>query len=148
MFLLTEKIYQVSCAASESDPPPHCWLFSGLQEQHDKIHDLAVIWFRSMTEDIRAGILSHYGDMPALEAEYWRLQSGPAWCWWVLAILPLDHQAQVRHRSQRVLFYKNISFSATNPESGTLNQEAGGHWEDSWIHEETRMFLNCPGGIY
>ena len=53
-----------------------------------------------MTEDIRAGILSHYGDMPPLEAQYWALQSGPAWCWWVLAILPLDHQAQVRHHSQ------------------------------------------------
>ena len=76
-------------------------MLPGLQEQHDKIHDLAVIWFRSMTEDIRAGILSHYGDMPALEADYWRLQSGPAWCWWVLAILPLDHQAQVRHRNQK-----------------------------------------------
>ena len=88
-------------------------MLPGLQEQHDKIHDLAVIWFRSMTEDIRAGILSHYGDMPALEADYWRLQSGPAWCWWVLAILPLDHQAQVRHRNQkswRVFFIKIFHF--------------------------------------
>ena len=74
---------------------------SELQELQDKIHDLAVVWFRSMTEDIRAGILSHYGDMPPLEAEYWRLQSGPAWCWWVLAILPLEHQAQVRHHQDR-----------------------------------------------
>lgn len=82
------------------DVPPDGDDLSRLQEQHDKIHDLAVIWFRSMTEDIRAGILSHYGDMPALEAEYWRLQSGPAWCWWVLAILPLDHQAQQQILSQ------------------------------------------------
>merc|ERR1711997_87093 len=40
------------------------------------------------------------------------------------------------------------SSPATNSESNTLNQEAGGHWEDSWIHEETRMFLICPGGPY
>ena len=121
-------------------------MFSELQELQDKIHDLAVVWFRSMTEDIRAGILSHYGDMPPLEAEYWKLQSGPAWCWWVLAILPLDHQMQVRHhRGSFCSFYQNIYFSATNPESDTPYQEAGKPGEDSWIHEETRMFLNCPG---
>ena len=34
--------------------------------------------------------------MPSLEPEYWRLASGPAWCWWVLAILPLDTLAQVQ----------------------------------------------------
>ena len=35
------------------------------------------------------------GAMPALEKDYWSLPSGPAWTWWVLAILPLDSQAQV-----------------------------------------------------
>ena len=33
--------------------------------------------------------------MPAVEKNYWRLPSGPAWAWWILAILPLDTQAQV-----------------------------------------------------
>ena len=35
------------------------------------------------------------GAMPAVEKNYWRLPSGPAWAWWILAILPLDTQAQV-----------------------------------------------------
>ena len=30
-----------------------------------------------------------------VETEYWKLCSGPAWAWWVLAILPLDTLAQV-----------------------------------------------------
>ena len=33
--------------------------------------------------------------MPEVEKNYWQLPSGPAWAWWVLAILPLDTQAQV-----------------------------------------------------
>merc|ERR1712242_548780 len=40
------------------DVPPEGEELSRLQEQQDKIHDLAEVWFRSMTEDIRAGILS------------------------------------------------------------------------------------------
>ncbi len=33
--------------------------------------------------------------MPEVEREYWSSQSGPAWSWWVLAILPLETLAQV-----------------------------------------------------
>ena len=37
------------------------------------------------------------GAMPAVEKNYWRLPSGPAWAWWILTILPLDtQQAQVK----------------------------------------------------
>jgi hypothetical protein len=35
------------------------------------------------------------GAMPAPEPDYWELASGPAWPWWVLAILPVDAQLQV-----------------------------------------------------
>ena len=89
--------YHTATVEYLQDLPPEGNQLPGLKEQHDKIHSLASTWFRSMTDDIRAGVLSHYGEMPALEWEYWKLQSGPAWCWWVLAILPLDHQAQVGH---------------------------------------------------
>ena len=40
-------------------------------------------------------ISSHYGSMPRVETEFWNTPSGPAWAWWVLAILPLDTMAQV-----------------------------------------------------
>jgi len=92
--------YHTATVEYLQDLPPEGNQLPGLKEQHDKIHSLASTWFRSMTDDIRAGVLSHYGEMPPLEWEYWRLQSGPAWCWWVLAILPLDHQAQQQILSQ------------------------------------------------
>lgn len=65
-----------------------------LQSTHDRTHALATNWFRSHSEQIKAGILSHYGDMPRVEQDYWSMSSGPSWAWWVLAILPLDNQAQ------------------------------------------------------
>ena len=66
-----------------------------LQQLHDRTRALAVSWFNKASEEIKAGILSHYGAMPPLEQDYWTSPSGPAWTWWVLAILPLDSQAQV-----------------------------------------------------
>ena len=62
---------------------------------HERTRLLAETWFASLEERNKEGILNHYGAMPAVEAEYWAGRSGPAWCWWVLAILPLDTQAQV-----------------------------------------------------
>merc|ERR1712079_4979 len=74
-----------------------------LKSMHEKIRTVAETWFSRMEPDIKSGILSHYGDMPGLEHEYWRLASGPAWCWWVLAIMPLDNQAQQQILSQNQL---------------------------------------------
>lgn len=62
---------------------------------HERTRLLAETWFASLEERNKDGILNHYGAMPGVEAEYWAGRSGPAWCWWVLAILPLDTQAQV-----------------------------------------------------
>jgi len=71
-----------------------------LQQLHDRTRALAVSWFERASDEIKAGILSHYGAMPALEQDYVSSSSGPAWTWWVLAILPLDSQAQQQILSQ------------------------------------------------
>merc|ERR1719192_2113463 len=71
-----------------------------LQQLHDRTRALAVSWFERASDEIKAGILSHYGAMPALEQDYFSSSSGPAWTWWVLAILPLDSQAQQQILSQ------------------------------------------------
>ena len=75
----------------------HCSVYPDLKSQHNNIRKVAESWVAAMDHETKTGILTHYGEMPGLEHEYWRLGSGPAWCWWVLAILPLDHQAQVGH---------------------------------------------------
>ena len=48
------------------------------------------------------------GAMPAVEKNYWRLPSGPAWAWWILAILPLDTQAQVNNNMLDILSVPNL----------------------------------------
>jgi len=71
-----------------------------LQSLHDQTQATALSWFNNHNQQMKEGILSHYGAMPAVEKNYWRLPSGPAWAWWVLAILPLDTQAQQQVLSQ------------------------------------------------
>ena len=70
---------------------------------HDKIRALAQEWYSKMKKDIKKGIQAHYGDMPSLEFEYWKLANGPAWCWWVIAIMPLDPVAQLNILSKKSL---------------------------------------------
>lgn len=74
-----------------------------LKKLHDSIRHDAESWFSRMDPGLKTDILGHYGDMPSLEHEYWRLANGPAWCWWLLAIMPLDHLAQQQILSQKSL---------------------------------------------
>ena len=74
-----------------------------LKSMHDNIRKVAESWVSTMDHETKTGILTHYGDMPGLEHEYWKLASGPAWCWWVLAIMPLDQNAQVGENGKKGL---------------------------------------------
>ncbi|KAG0728071.1 LON peptidase N-terminal domain and RING finger protein 3 [Chionoecetes opilio] len=65
-----------------------------LHKLHDCVHSLASQWFESIEHLTKRRILVHFGPMPALEGEYWTIPNGPAWMWWVIAILPLDHRIQ------------------------------------------------------
>merc|ERR1719341_2060262 len=82
-----------------------------LQQLHDRTRALAVSWFNKASEEIKAGILSHYGAMPHLEQDYWSSPSGPAWTWWVLAILPLDSQAQVYYFLKIYQLKKKVTYN-------------------------------------
>lgn len=85
----------------------HCSVYPDLKSQHNNIRKVAESWVAAMDHETKTGILTHYGEMPGLEHEYWRLGSGPAWCWWVLAIMPLDQNAQVRRMFQNGLIILN-----------------------------------------
>jgi Lon protease-like protein len=74
-----------------------------LRSIHERTRTLAVGWFGDMDRGVQMNVTSHYGPMPRLETEYWKLASGPAWVWWVLAILPLDTLAQQQILSQTKL---------------------------------------------
>jgi len=75
----------------------------GLQRLHDQTFWKAGRWFAQMGEDIKAGILMHYGNLPEPENDYWKLPNGPTWIWWLLVILPLAEPLQVQVLSQTSL---------------------------------------------
>lgn len=65
------------------------------RQLHDTVHKLASRWFDSIEAMTKRRILCHYRQMPPVEGEYWTLSNGPAWMWWIVAILPLDPRIQV-----------------------------------------------------
>ncbi|KAG7467274.1 hypothetical protein MATL_G00151520 [Megalops atlanticus] len=66
-----------------------------LQKLHDSVYDQATAWFTSLKENMRNQILSHFGNLPEKDPDPQGSPSGPAWCWWLLAVLPLENRAQL-----------------------------------------------------
>ena len=69
-----------------------------LTKLHDETLEKAREWFTAMNDEMKRRFENHYGDMPNVETDYMDLSNGPAWHWWIIAILPLDPQAQVSSR--------------------------------------------------
>ncbi|KAB7501397.1 LON peptidase N-terminal domain and RING finger protein 3 [Armadillidium nasatum] len=63
---------------------------------HDVVNKRARLWLKTIESDMRQRILSHYGEMPSTENDYWLLSDGPMWVWWLLAILPLEPSVLIR----------------------------------------------------
>ncbi|XP_067842336.1 LON peptidase N-terminal domain and RING finger protein 2 [Heptranchias perlo] len=61
----------------------------------DSVYDQAFTWFNSLKDNMRTQILNHFGPMPGKEPTPQSSQNGPAWCWWLLAVLPLESRAQL-----------------------------------------------------
>jgi len=96
----TKDGYSTATVEFLKDNFPEDSNLEALQSLHDQTQETALSWFNNHNQQMKEGILSHYGAMPAVEKNYWRLPSGPAWAWWILAILPLDTQAQQQVLSQ------------------------------------------------
>ncbi|KAM3935496.1 LON peptidase N-terminal domain and RING finger protein 2 [Leptodactylus fuscus] len=62
---------------------------------HNSVYDQALAWFSSLKDNLRAQILNHFGSMPNKDPDPQSNSSGPAWCWWMLAVLPLENKAQL-----------------------------------------------------
>ncbi|XP_027012019.1 LON peptidase N-terminal domain and RING finger protein 2 isoform X1 [Tachysurus fulvidraco] len=68
---------------------------SELLKLHDSVYDQATAWFTSLKDNMKSQILSHFGHLPAKDPNPQGNLSGPAWCWWLLAVLPLENKAQL-----------------------------------------------------
>ncbi|XP_004458738.1 LON peptidase N-terminal domain and RING finger protein 3 [Dasypus novemcinctus] len=62
---------------------------------HNCVYEQASSWFHSLKSSMKNRILSHFGPMPEKDADPQINPNGPAWCWWILAVLPLESRAQL-----------------------------------------------------
>ncbi|KAJ6663344.1 hypothetical protein lerEdw1_010481 [Lerista edwardsae] len=68
---------------------------AGLIALHNSVYDQACKWFSSLQSALKSRILAHFGPMPAKDSDPQANPDGPAWCWWMLAVLPLESRAQL-----------------------------------------------------
>ncbi|XP_076878760.1 LON peptidase N-terminal domain and RING finger protein 3-like [Brachyhypopomus gauderio] len=66
-----------------------------LQVLHDVVYDQALVWVNSLQAEQRQRIERHFGSMPQKDSETQASPNGPSWCWWLLAVLPLEGRAQL-----------------------------------------------------
>ncbi|XP_048091079.1 LON peptidase N-terminal domain and RING finger protein 2 [Alosa alosa] len=66
-----------------------------LVKLHDSVYDQATAWFTSLRDNMKSQILSHFGHLPVKDPDPQGNPNGPAWCWWLLAVLPLENRAQL-----------------------------------------------------
>ncbi|XP_059202074.1 LON peptidase N-terminal domain and RING finger protein 3-like [Centropristis striata] len=66
-----------------------------LQSLHDTVYDQALVWVNSLKAEQKERIEGHFGPMPQKESKLQDSPNGPSWCWWLLAVLPLEGRAQL-----------------------------------------------------
>ncbi|KAF3852083.1 hypothetical protein F7725_005438 [Dissostichus mawsoni] len=72
-----------------------CEELEKLQELHDAVYEQARDWFQNLKIHFHDQILQHFGPMPEREADIQATPNGPACCWWLLAVLPIDPRYQL-----------------------------------------------------
>lgn len=68
-----------------------------VHQLHAKVFLEAVIWHNSLPDRNKEEILKCFGNMPALEAQWENIPDGPAWAWYIIALLPLSQALKVRN---------------------------------------------------
>jgi len=70
---------------------------SALRELHDSVRAKSGAWLNAMSAELRAEVVRSFGPMPPVEdSQDWASSpDGPAWTWYLLAVLPLGPQLQV-----------------------------------------------------
>uniref|UniRef100_A0A8C3A9L0 LON peptidase N-terminal domain and ring finger 3 n=1 Tax=Cyclopterus lumpus TaxID=8103 RepID=A0A8C3A9L0_CYCLU len=66
-----------------------------LHTLHDAVYDQALVWVNSLKAEQKDRIEGHFGPMPQKDSELQQSPNGPSWCWWLLAVLPLEGRAQL-----------------------------------------------------
>ncbi|VCX41608.1 unnamed protein product, partial [Gulo gulo] len=77
--------------------------YAELMGLHNCVYEQASSWFHSLKSSLKNRIISHFGPMPEKDADPQVNPNGPAWCWWTLAVLPLESRAQLPFLAMRSL---------------------------------------------
>lgn len=74
-----------------------------VRKLHDRVLNMAISWYESLPDKSKVEILKSYGDMPELEREWESIQDGPAWSWYIIALMPLNQTLKV----SSIKYYSN-----------------------------------------
>ncbi|KAM6924011.1 LON peptidase N-terminal domain and RING finger protein 3-like [Xenentodon cancila] len=67
-----------------------------LQFLHDAVYNQGLVWVNSLKAEQKERIEGHFGPMPEKDSELQASPNGPSWCWWLIAVLPLEARAQLQ----------------------------------------------------
>ena len=84
-----------------------------LKTLHDETLQHTKDWMEGMSQGQRKSIVDHYGVLPETEQDYWTLNDGPTWVWWVINILPIDLKIKVLKSKSRFeyLYFLQVFFN-------------------------------------
>ncbi|XP_061104317.1 LON peptidase N-terminal domain and RING finger protein 3-like isoform X2 [Conger conger] len=66
-----------------------------LRTLHNRVYDQALSWLNSLKAQQKDRIIGHFGPMPEKDLDPQISPNGPSWCWWLLAVMPLEGRAQL-----------------------------------------------------
>nr|XP_032830785.1 LON peptidase N-terminal domain and RING finger protein 3-like [Petromyzon marinus] len=98
-FQVTERSardgYSTARVALLHDTPVRGDAVRELCRLHEVVRTCAERWFSKLEPRYHGCISQHFGDMPQTEPDIQTRPDGPAWLWWLIAVLPLEPRVQL-----------------------------------------------------
>ncbi|XP_078712926.1 uncharacterized protein LOC144932584 isoform X1 [Lampetra fluviatilis] len=98
-FQVTERSardgYSTARVALLHDTPVQGDAVRELCRLHEVVRTCAERWFSKLEPRYHGRISQHFGDIPQTEPDIQTRPDGPAWLWWLIAVLPLEPRVQL-----------------------------------------------------
>lgn len=104
-------------------PPTEDLVILDLRIMATHIKYKALMWLKNMNRTVRTEIESAFGQIPHFGhrgEDWWTSTDGPAWLWWLIAILPLRSEIKVGFYFIRRLVCSSRSLSYLVDTSGVV----------------------------
>ncbi|XP_076262889.1 LON peptidase N-terminal domain and RING finger protein 2 isoform X2 [Rhynchophorus ferrugineus] len=90
-----EDGYDTAEIETIKDIPPLPEKLQELEALHQKVHNNAVSWVKTLSHRVLSEIEQLIGTIPTVEDDWIHLPDGPRWTWWLMSIFPFPAQLQV-----------------------------------------------------